>query len=807
MRIRTKLAVALVVPLVALAVLSLAAISASRDKADDASETARVTRQQVDLARAATGPGGLISALQVERNVTSIDLLGLREVLGERPVDEIRGDTDESIVEFRQTIATRSGAVQKAYQPALAVLDEIDGARANVDAYDGERSPEAAGSQGAATFDEYSVIINTIFDVNSTVALGLDDPGLRSGARFIDQISRLNDHQANLIRTIALPLVDPTSPGFVNDPEAFGTAQGTFALMEAIEHDLTTSGTTFYRDLAAKSFADPRNAAYDEATGAALTGAPIDVTTLLSDEATHALDASEAARDEAAQRLGDDAEDLIASAESEADEASDEADLVRNGTVVVMLLAVALTLLAARSITRPLRRLADDAEAMATRRLPEAVQSILDAPLGEDVNAPELPRVSSAGGFEIGELATALNTVQDSAAELAIEQAVLRRNISDSFVNLGRRNQNLLSRQLDSITEMERDETDPDELEKLFTLDHLATRMRRNAESLLLLAGLEPHRQWSAPVALIDIMRGALGEVEDYARVEISRFDDALVNGSAAADLTHLVAELLENALHFSPPGRNVVVAGARRPHGYMLAVVDNGIGMEPDELEQANRRLAGEESFTVAPSRYLGHYVVGIQAQRLKTPVNLQDTPMGGVTALIDITAVLADDAVEAAPVLESASPQPGTPPAAEPAVPTTPALASRPEPVSAPVVEPVASAPARVASVEEVKAPEPAQAASAVAPAQPNGNGAVPPPELQTTASGYKKRVRGSHAPRTEVISAHGDRPDNTPGATDAPSSTAEHMRSMLSGLQAGAARAQAEVQGLDDQSEDRP
>src|SRR5690606_25580130 len=113
-----------------------------------------------------------------------------------------------------------------------------------------------------------------------------------------------------------------------------------------------------------------------------------------------------------------------------------------------------------------------------------------------------------------------------------------------------RRNQNLLSRQLDSITEMEREETDPDSLQKLFTLDHLATRMRRNAESLLLLAGLEPHRQWSAPVSLIDVIRGALGEVEDYARVEIARFDDATVNGTMAADLTHLVAELLENALH-----------------------------------------------------------------------------------------------------------------------------------------------------------------------------------------------------------------------------------------------------------------
>jgi hypothetical protein len=189
-------------------------------------------------------------------------------------------------------------------------------------------------------------------------------------------------------------------------------------------------------------------------------------------------------------------------------DAESQAQLVLIATGAVLLLAIVVTLLASRSITKPLARLVGEAEDMASTRLPNTVQDILDAPLGDDVAMPELAEVDRSGGYEIAEVATALNTVQASAAELAVEQAVLRRNIADSFVNLGRRNQNLLNRQLESITEMERQESDPEELQKLFTLDHLATRMRRNAESLLLLAGLEPLRQWSAPVALIDVLRG-----------------------------------------------------------------------------------------------------------------------------------------------------------------------------------------------------------------------------------------------------------------------------------------------------------
>src|SRR4029079_3847937 len=157
---------------------------------------------------------------------------------------------------------------------------------------------------------------------------------------------------------------------------------------------------------------------------------------------------------------------------------------------------------------------------------------------------------------------------------------------SDSYINLGRRNQNLLSRQLDFITDLERNESAPDTLEGLFRLDHLATRMRRNAESLLVLAGIEPPRQWSAPVKVSDVVRAALGEVEDSQRVVVRTLEPASVTGAVAADIAHVLAELIENGLTFSPPEQSVEVKGRLTTSGYTLAITDNGLGMAPADVE-----------------------------------------------------------------------------------------------------------------------------------------------------------------------------------------------------------------------------
>jgi signal transduction histidine kinase len=255
-------------------------------------------------------------------------------------------------------------------------------------------------------------------------------------------------------------------------------------------------------------------------------------------------------------------------------------------------------------------------------------------------------------------VAAALNTVQDTALDLAVEQAVLRRNLADSFVNLGRRNQNLLSRQLDFITELESSETDPTTLQNLFLLDHLATRMRRNAESLLVLAGIDPPRQWAAPVGLTEVIRATLGEVEDYQRVRVRTADPIAVTGSAAADLAHMLAELVENALVFSPAGANVDIHGSTFDGGYRLAVADTGGGLPPDVVDAANRRLGGSESFTVAPSKYLGHYVAGRLAARHGIRVWLESMPGSGVIAMVDLPPHLVAEAVGPPPAPAPAGP-----------------------------------------------------------------------------------------------------------------------------------------------------
>ena len=847
MRIRSKLVAALVVPLVALVALSWVAISASSETADEASERAEMTRAQVALGTATIGPAGVITAIQAERNIAVAVVAGYGGALqADQTLDGSRADTDAALEGFRAAITSGETEVREAYESALQALGRIADIRDGTDSLMAERAAtgadpvgEVEASENSEIFDAYTDILLTVFDVNTEVVLSLDDQELRGGAHFVNELGRANELQARLMRYVGMPLA--TGETLVQDTASLIAASRADGELTAIQKELRTSGPANYRAMADATFDDPKLQPSINTVETAMAGIPLTVDDLVSNEVVAWSGVYDTHRNTASAELAIHAERLISEAESERDSAQTRVQVVTIGTGLVLLLAVAIALLASRSIAQPLRRLASDAEDMAASRLPEAVQDILNAPLGDDVHMPELAPVSSEGGAEIGELASALNTVQSSAVDLAVEQAILRRNISDSFVNLGRRNQNLLSRQLDSITEMEREETDPDELQKLFALDHLATRMRRNAESLLLLAGLEPHRQWSAPVPLIDVIRGALGEVEDYSRVEIARFDEALVSGSAAADLTHMVAELLENALNFSPPGRNVTIAGARRDHGYMLAIVDNGIGMEADAVAQANVRLAGGESFTVAPSRYLGHYVVGIQAARLGTPVSLQDTPTGGVTAIIDITAALATDEAVPAALVDDASPGPEplldeseitlvgvaedapSNPSAQPAtlapfeeaasytgaappvptaspVPTGSPMSPQDATVSTPVERP------RTSEVAPAPQPEPAPAPIASsAPNSANGPSAAratgEAPE-QRTASGYKKRVRGSHAPRTDVISARRGGETETVTTEDSPSA-ADEMRSMLSGLQAGSERAEAEFR---DQSRQR-
>ncbi|MEU3556012.1 sensor histidine kinase, partial [Streptomyces fragilis] len=307
------------------------------------------------------------------------------------------------------------------------------------------------------------------------------------------------------------------------------------------------------------------------------------------------------------------------------------------GAVLLGLLAVAVSLLISvrigRGIVADLVGLRNSALEIARRKLPQAMRKLR---AGEEIDVrAEAPHGPPAED-ETGQVAEALGTVHRAALRAAVERAELASGISGVFVNLARRSQVLVHRQLALLDGMERRAEDPDELGDLFRLDHLTTRMRRHAESLIILSGAAPGRVWSRPVSLTNVVRAAVSEIEDYARVDVSRLAETSVTGAAVADLTHLLAELVENAAQFSPPHTKVRVTGEAVGNGYAVEVEDRGLGMGPETLAEANRRIEQSEALDLFDSDRLGLFVVSRLAARHGIRVHLRPSPYGGTTAVI---------------------------------------------------------------------------------------------------------------------------------------------------------------------------
>lgn len=313
------------------------------------------------------------------------------------------------------------------------------------------------------------------------------------------------------------------------------------------------------------------------------------------------------------------------------------------GLAIVALVAAAGSLMA-RSIGGPLRSLTAAVNEAATVGLPELVQTVRDLPVGAAL--PEPPPMQVRGGEEIKQLSASFESLRNTALQLAAGESQLRQNVSSMFVNLGRRNQNLLNRTLNFITTLEKCERNPESLDNLFRLDHLVTRMRRNAESLLVLAGTEASRTWSQPVDVGDIVRGALSEIEAYDRIDISALEPVELRGNVAADVSHMLAELMENATTFSPPSAAVTVIGKYAHDGYLLCVTDNGIGMTQKELREANLRLDQASKFDTSPMMVLGLFVVSRLALRHGIQVQLTESPAEGVTAKVKLPLALLEGA-----------------------------------------------------------------------------------------------------------------------------------------------------------------
>jgi signal transduction histidine kinase len=619
--IRLKLIGALAIPLVAL--LFVAAVEVRQSSRHE-----REVREETRLATSTMGPAGLITNLQNERNFGAAYLIGLEGAI-ELPAtsfDEAQQATAGSIEAFLTEIGRTGGEAERAYRPVVEGLDgRLVPLRQQVDAYDGGRSLDNS-AYADKVFQGYTAIINDLLATTTGVAIEIDDASLRQGAELIDYSTRQSDIMARLVRTL---LLAGLSEGGLDTNVEMQEASGLHRELEINRSAIEALGRNDYEQTVRDIIDDPVTHRLGEVAAQSIESGAVDMNAVIDSVANRPDQGYSGLRTNVGDVLTDEADRLAHSAQTR-----ERWFMILAALLVVA--ALATTFLVSRSITRPLRSLTRQAKAMAESRLPAAVKNILDTPPGENVVVPQIDPVVVKTRDEVADVSVALNTVQDSAVTLAVEQAVLRRNIADSFVSLGRRNQNLLSRQLDFITQLETTETDADALANLFQLDHLATRMRRNAESLLVLAGVDPPRTWRAPVNLIDILRAALGEVERYQRVSIRDVEPVDIAGAAAADLAHMLAELIENALTFSPPDQIIEIRGRSAAEGYTLVIIDGGLGMSEADIAQANRRLAGAESFTVAPSKYLGHYVAGHLAARHHIGITLHPSPGQGITAAI---------------------------------------------------------------------------------------------------------------------------------------------------------------------------
>jgi signal transduction histidine kinase len=301
--------------------------------------------------------------------------------------------------------------------------------------------------------------------------------------------------------------------------------------------------------------------------------------------------------------------------------------------LIAVILSIVMSLLIGRRQVRELAALRESALDLANVRLPDVVAR-LAAGQHVDVPADEPPPAHTSD--EIGQVRQAFATVQQTAVEAAVGQAKLRQGISDIFRNLARRSQSLLHRQLAVLDAMERRARDPHELEDLFRVDHLATRMRRHAESLIILSGESPARGWRQPVPLVDVLRAAVAEVEDYTRIRVTASTQAALAGPAVGDVIHMIAELAENATIYSPPHTPVLITGSIVGQGFAVEIEDRGLGLSTEHRAQINERLENPPTFDLSGTDQLGLFVAGQLAKRHHIKISLRNSPYGGTTAIV---------------------------------------------------------------------------------------------------------------------------------------------------------------------------
>ncbi|MFZ4180612.1 nitrate- and nitrite sensing domain-containing protein [Streptomyces sp. R02] len=622
--IRRKIVALLLVPLVSLTTLwAFTTVITSREASHlfDVSSVMEEVGYPVE---------DTVRVLQQERRQTLVHLADPRAADGLTALERSRAATDKAVAAVRRS-ATGS-SVREAMHGDSAALD------AALDSFEGIESLRRSVDDGTVdrrqALDLYNRLVDPCYVLLSDLHV-VDDIGLDKQYRALVNLSRAREllarEDALLGAALIVGKLTPTEVRNVSDLMAQRTLLYESALPQ-LPSDERDRYETFWGNAATAPLRVGEQAAVF-----AEDGEPRGVTAASWDTAAgEVLEELGTLNDRATDRYQDRVRPVAMGVIAKA---------VAAGVLglAVLLFSLFLSVRIGRKLIRDLRQLRLEAHEASGVRLPSVMRRLS---AGEQVDVEtEVPHLEYDKN-EIGEVGQALNTLQRAAVEAAVKQAELRAGVSEVFVNLARRSQVLLHKQLTLLDAMERRTDDTEELADLFRLDHLTTRMRRHAEGLVILSGAAPSRQWRKPVQLMDVVRAAVAEVEDYERIEVRRLPRVAVTGPAVADLTHLVAELLENATVFSPPHTAVQVVGERVANGFTLEIHDRGLGMAADALLDANLRLAETPEFELSDTDRLGLFVVSRLAQRQNVRVSLQPSPYGGTTAVVFIPdALLTDD------------------------------------------------------------------------------------------------------------------------------------------------------------------
>jgi signal transduction histidine kinase len=541
--------------------------------------------------------------------------------------------TNQAASEVSALASGVGSAYPQAVQTDLAtVLDRISDLPRDRAAATHSKAP------ALTVINDYSLAIGDLFTLNDQIALSSGDPTLITAVRALGSLSRAEDEATQqrgvLYSALVAGAFQPGSASALNSAQAQENADLTEFLSDApIEEQQS------YSDTVAGDQVDAAATMEGQAQAIAGSGGSLAGMTLPHSNARVTANTWNSAMTFTVGKIRAVEQGLVDSIKNRSQvlHAQAERTAVETGIVVlaVLIIVLLITIVMARSMVRPLRKLRTGALEVAGLRLPETVRRMSETD-GEGVSF-EVEPIDVDSLDEIGEVARAFDQVHREALRLAANEAALRGNVNAMFVNLSRRSQSLVERQIRLIDDLEQGEQDPERLASLFQMDHLATRMRRNSENLLVLAGHDESRRWNQPVALVDVLRAALSEIEQYERVTLNVQPGISVRGQAVSDVVHLTAELVENATSFSAADTPVTIAGhLLSSGGVLLEITDQGVGMGAEEMAHANWRLDNPPVVDVAVSRRMGLFVVARLAARHGIRVRLRPAASGGLIALV---------------------------------------------------------------------------------------------------------------------------------------------------------------------------